>query len=303
MRVLLCGYGNMGKNHFRVLQKISKIKHIDIYDPYGNDIPVNLKVDNIDKYLSRNIPNFAILATPTITHGSMAEKLLGSSVPTLIEKPIASTAEEGKRIQEISVSKNIIGAVGFVERFNPVVDALRNEISSSTILSISITRVGPFPPRIKDVGVLVDLSVHDIDLVRFLLNGAEILESRVYKSHKNGNQYEDNAIVTMRVKGDVVVNLTTNWLTPFKKRTIEVATDKAYYEANLITQELHAYSHYKKNNSYVIQSCNVSRGEPLIFELKAFLNLVETGDYGFLASYADGIQALQILEKQRLVTY
>ena len=298
MRALLCGYGSMGKNHFRVMKHAPRIRHLDVFDPY-TEIPGEYRVDDIEAYLDAQRPELAIVATPTVTHGDIAQKVLTRSIPTLIEKPIASNVEEGKRIHDVAVSHQVKGAVGFVERFNPVVHALKMEIQNCSVLSIGITRVGPFPPRIKDVGVLVDLSVHDIDLVRFLLDGAEVLESRVYKSLKNNGNFEDNAVLTMRMEGDIIVNLTTNWLTPFKKRTIEIATDKAYFEANLITQELKAYSHYETNHSHVVRSCYVPRGEPLSLQLDAFLDYIEKDKPGFLASYRDGIEALQILEKRR----
>ena len=299
MRTLLCGYGNMGKNHFRTLDEEQQISHIDIFDPYALDIPAEKQIVDLEKYLKNTPPDCAILATPTTTHKEMAQRILNHSIPTLIEKPIASTSEDGEFIKKWADCNRTAGCIGFVERYNPVILALRDKIKDSRILSISVTRVGPFPPRINDVGVLVDLSVHDVDLVRFLLHGSQVLESRIYKSQKNNEEYEDNAVITMRMEGNIIANLITNWLTPFKKRMIEIATDKAYFEANLATQELKSYSNYEKNNSYVIHSCYVPRAEPLTLQLKAFINLVKTGDKGNTASYEDGIRALEILEKHR----
>ena len=219
MKALLCGFGSMGRNHFRILKESNRIKKLSVFDPY-TDIPIEYKVGNLGKYLHDEKPDFAVVATPTISHKDVAYQLLEKSIPTLIEKPLASTVEEAQEILELAIAHKTKGAVGFVERFNPVVHALRKEIKNSNVFSISIVRVGPFPPRIKDVGVLVDLSVHDIDLVRFLLRGAKIEESRVYKSLKGNSTSEDNAILAMRMEGDIIANLTTNWLTPFKKRTI-----------------------------------------------------------------------------------
>jgi predicted dehydrogenase len=137
--------------------------------------------------------------------------------------------------------------------------------------------------------------------VSFLLDHAAILESRVYKSQHFTSSYEDNAVITLRFEGDIIANLITNWLTPFKKRTIEVATDKAYYEANLISRELKAYSHYTTDNSYVVRSCNVRPGEPLSLQLQAFLEYIQTGQQDCLATLHDGIHTIEIIEKHRKI--
>jgi len=190
-------------------------------------------------------------------------------------------------------------AVGHVERFNPVISRLASELVGKRVYSISITRVGPFPPRVVDVGVLVDLSVHDVDLIRFLARDHKILESRVFKGRSANATFEDSAVVAFRLDSDVVATATTNWLTPFKKRTIEVATDKAYYEGDLVTQELVEYSAYETDNSYVVRHCNVQREEPLWRELCAFVEYLAHGDPGSIATVEDGLAALEIIGRCR----
>ncbi len=298
MRALLCGYGSMGKNHFRVLKESERIDTLDVFDLYA-DVPDEHRVEKLEDYLSAHTPDFAIIATPTRTHRDLAEVILSRSIPTLIEKPLASSTDEARSIQQIARDNGAVGIVGYIERCNPVVRALRDEIRDSKVFSIAITRVGPFPPRVKDVGVLIDLSVHDIDLVSFLLDHSPIIESRVYKSRHFNSSYEDNAVITLRFEGGIIANLITNWLTPFKKRTVEVATDKAYYEANLISRELKAYSHYTTNNSYVVRSCNVRPGEPLSLQLQAFLEYIETHQHDCLATLEDGIHTIEVIEKHR----
>lgn len=274
------------------------IDRIDVYDLYA-DVPSENKVKNLDTYLEETNPDFAVVATPTRTHMDLADQLITRSIPTLIEKPVASSLEGALRIKSLADHYKVKGVVGFIERCNPVVRALREEIRNAKIYSISITRVGPFPPRIKDVGVLVDLSVHDIDLVSFLLDGDEFEKYRIYTNENHYSVHEDNAIIAIRTKNDVIANLITNWVTPFKKRTIEVATDKAYYEADLITRELKAYSHYKSDDSYIVRSCPVPDGEPLSLQLQAFIHYVKTGEIDSLANYEDGIKTLRFLEKYR----
>lgn len=274
------------------------IERVDVYDLYA-DVSSESRVQHFDTYLENTSPDFAVVATPTRTHRELAEKLISRSIPTLIEKPIASSLEEAQSLKSLADQHSVKGVVGFIERCNPVVRALREEIRNAKIYSISITRVGPFPPRIKDVGVLVDLSVHDIDLVSFLLDGAEFEKYRIYSNENHHGEFEDNAIIAIKTKNNVIANLITNWVTPFKKRTIEVATDKAYYEANLISRELKAYSHYKSDDSYIVRNCPVAEGEPLALQLQAFVHYVRTGEIDSLASYEDGIKTLRFLEKYR----
>jgi predicted dehydrogenase len=220
-------------------------------------------------------------------------------IPLLIEKPVAASVEEAKEMIQIRDKYKSFAAVGHVERYNPVIRALINELEGKMIYSISITRIGPFPPRINDVGVLVDLSVHDIDLIYRLTRGNNLDEARIYKSNELNGTHEDNAVITLKFKDGIIASITTNWLTPFKKRTIEVATDTAYFHADLMTQELKEYSAYKRNNSYVIRDCRVNKGEPLRAELVAFTESIQTGVLGELASLEDGLLTLDTIYRHR----
>lgn len=210
-----------------------------------------------------------------------------------IEKPVASNIQEAVEIREVADEMNAKVCVGYIERFNPVVEELKKELDGKEIYSIGITRVGPFPPRIADVGILTDLSVHDIDLIRYITD-REIKSTSIYKSQKIHNHHEDNAILSFELEDEIVASITTNWLTPFRKRTIEVATKDAYYEADLMGQDLTEYSEYQKNNSYVIRKCFVKKEEPLVREHKAFRKFVKTGNPHGLSSIEDSMITLQI---------
>jgi predicted dehydrogenase len=174
---------------------------------------------------------------------------------------------------------------------------LKNELEGKEIYSIGITRVGPFPPRIADVGILTDLSVHDIDLIRYITEH-EIEKVSIYKSQKIHNHHEDNAILSFQLSGEIVASITTNWLTPFRKRTIEVATKEGYYEADLMAQDLTEYSEYQKNNSYVIRKIMLKKEEPLIREHKAFAAYIETGDRHGLSTIEDSMITLDISSRK-----
>ena len=305
MRIAICGYGVMGRNHYRVLSRMPEVEIAAICDPYVEDTPDVTVYRSLHDLLDSEPLDGIVISMPTSLHRDAALQCIENGMDILVEKPLASTVQEGHEIQRALKRHPVKFAVGHVERFNPVVQSLIDELKGKKIYSISITRVGPFPPRITDAGVLVDLSVHDIDLVGYITKTEEIAESRVFKAHKcNGNgTHEDNAVIAFKLKNDTIATITTNWLTPFKKRTIEVATDTAYYEANLMTQELVEYSAYKSNSSFVVRKCFVRKGEPLMGEHQAFLNYLKTNDMADLATIDDGLRTLEVIYRKRNGVY
>jgi predicted dehydrogenase len=299
IRLAIIGLGVMGKNHYRVAKLIPGVQVAALCDvqpseafsePYAEPL-----FPDVDALLAGAQVDAAIVAVPSFLHASIARKCLDKGLAVLVEKPLASTAEEGKGLLEAARAKGAKLAVGHTERFNPVVGALIRELAGKELFSIQITRVGPFPPRIADVGVLTDLSVHDIDLIRYI-SKREILSASIHKSKKIHDHHEDNAILSFSLERDLVAGIATNWLTPFKKRKIEVATADAYYEANLMTQELVEYSAYTLNNAFIHRDCFVTKAEPLLSQDAAFFHYVRTGEAGELALAADGLRALEIIQ-------
>lgn len=297
IKLALIGIGSMGKNHYRVIKEISEFELVGICDNMAEDIYDTPIFDDIDKMLKELEFDVAIIAVPTFLHKEMAIKCLRAKKHIFIEKPISSNVQEGLEIKKEAIKQNLKVCVGHIERFNPVVTALKKELKNKQIYSIDITRVGPFPPRIADVGVLTDLAVHDIDLIKFITSSL-IEKINIYKSKKIHSKFEDNAILSFHLKNDVVASITTNWLTPFRKRTIEVATKEAYYEADLMEQSLTEFSSYKQDFSYNVRKCYVKKQEPLFRELKALANFILTDDLGDLCNIDDAIRSIEIaLEK------
>jgi predicted dehydrogenase len=312
LRLAIIGMGVMGKNHYRVVKQIPGVRVAALCekgekDETGETGPGGTYPEpmfrEVDDLLATVEVDAAIIAVPTFLHADYARKCIDKGIHLLVEKPLAATAEEGSALLEAARARGIRLAVGHTERFNPVIGALIRELAGKDLFSIQITRVGPFPPRIADVGVLTDLSVHDIDLIRYI-SKREILETSIHKSKKIHNHHEDNAILSFTLERNVVAGITTNWLTPFKKRKVEVATAEAYYEADLMTQQLIEYSAYSLNNSFIHRDCFVPKAEPLLSQDAAFLRFVETGEAGDrtrgeLALAADGLRTLEIIQNHR----
>lgn len=293
MKIAIIGLGAMGKNHYRILSQLDGVEVCALCDVVQNDPYKEPFFNDVNEMLETAKPNAVIIAVPTFLHKEVALKCAAKGVHIFIEKPAASTVADAKDILNAVNAAGIKSCVGHVERFNPVVQALKNELASKEIFSVAITRVGPFPPRIADVGVLTDLSVHDIDLIRFITH-KDILDQAIFKSRKIHNHHEDNAVLSFELTDSVIANITTNWLTPFKKRCIEVACQDSYFEADLIAQSLTEYSSFSVNNSYVVRGCHIKKDEPLIKELETFVSYLKTGERGSLASIEDSIITLKI---------
>ncbi|MGA8497607.1 MAG: Gfo/Idh/MocA family oxidoreductase, partial [Xanthobacteraceae bacterium] len=169
LRIGVVGVGVMGSNHARVLSELPGVKLVGVVDPdrkqrehVARHLGCSAFAD-LDSLIARGVDAVTI-AAPTHLHRDIAVDCAARGIHILVEKPIASTIEEGNAIVAAARRAGVTLMAGHVERFNPAVEAIKRAIKGQNILSIAVTRVGPFPPRMSNVGVVIDLAVHDIDL-------------------------------------------------------------------------------------------------------------------------------------------
>jgi UDP-N-acetylglucosamine 3-dehydrogenase len=295
LRVGVVGVGVMGSNHARVLTEMPGVKLVGIADPDRarcDQVAGRLGCavfKDAEALLSAGVDAVTI-AAPTHLHRDIAIDCAARGIHILVEKPIAPTVEESRAIVAAARRAGVTLMVGHVERFNPAVQSIKRAIKDQDILSIAITRVGPFPPRMSNVGVVIDLAVHDIDLIRWFTE-SEIVEIQPQTSSAVAER-EDIALLQFRTASGVLAHINTNWLTPFKARTIHVATRDKYLIGDLLTLQVTECFGFQPDGSYSMRHLSVGYAEPLRSELQAFLAAIRSGE----APAVTGEEAVASLE-------
>ena len=280
LKVGVVGVGVMGSNHARVLSEMAGVQLVGVVDPERKQrefVARNLgcaEFTDLEALLESGVDAVTI-AAPTHLHHDLALTCIAAGVHVMVEKPIAPTVEEGRAIVAAARRAGVTLMVGHVERFNPAVESIKRAIKNQDILSIAITRVGPFPPRMSNVGVVIDLAVHDIDLIRWFTN-SEIVEIQPQLSSAVAER-EDIALLQFRTASGVLAHINTNWLTPFKARTIHVATRDKYLIGDLLTLQVTECFGFQPDCSYSMRHLSVGYAEPLRAELLAFANAIHSG--------------------------
>jgi UDP-N-acetylglucosamine 3-dehydrogenase len=296
LRVGVVGVGVMGSNHARVLAGLPGIRLVGVADPDHQQARFvagalgTTAVDYVDALLPLGVDAVTI-AAPTHLHHDIALTCIKRGIHVLVEKPIASNPEEGRSIVAAARRAGVTLMVGHVERFNPAVETVKEAIRGEEILSIAITRVGPFPPRMSNVGVVIDLAVHDIDLIRWFTD-SEIVDVQPLTANAVAER-EDIALLQFRTTSGVLAQINTNWLTPFKARTVHVATRDKYIIGDLLTRQVTECFGFQPDGSYSMRHLSVGYTEPLRTELIAFFSAIRQGGAP-IVSGEEGVASLEI---------
>lgn len=309
--MVVIGLGMMGRHHVRVLRGHPGVDLVGVYDPLGDP---HRAADGIQLTQSLDAllelqPQAAVLATPTDDHLPLGLRLAARGVHALIEKPLATDVDEGRQLLDTFERAGLVAAVGHIERFNPAVRSLKDRIAAGELgelYQVATSRQGPFPHRVRDVGVIKDLATHDIDLTMFAA-GCSFATVSARVAHRAGRPHEDLvAAVGMLVDGTVTNHL-VNWLTPTKERRIVVTGERGCFVADTITADLTFYANSSVLTEWdaISRFRGVSEGdmvryaiakpEPLAVELGGFIDAV-SGRGGEIVTAREGLQALAVAE-------
>jgi predicted dehydrogenase len=302
----------MGRHHARVIRATPGMELVAVADAGGDafgvagDLPV---LTDVDALIAAGI-DAAVVAVPTVHHEEVALALAAAGVATMVEKPIADSVEAGERVGAAFEKAGVVGCVGYVERCNPAVIAMRERIQQGQlgeIYQITTSRQGPFPPRITDVGVVKDLATHDFDLTPWIA-GSDYTRLTAHVQHRSGRDKEDMVVATGLLANGVIVNHLVNWLSPRKERQC-IATgergalvadtltgDLTFYANGTFENEWDAVSTFRGVNEGDVTRYAIQKREPLAVEQAHFRDAVNGVEGSGIVPMAEGVQTLRVVE-------
>ena len=311
LKIGIIGIGSMGKNHVRVCSEKDNIKIIGISDINKSIAKTVAKKFGIKpffdyKEMLKEI-DAAIIATPTITHYKITMDLLNYGKHVLVEKPICDNTKQAFDLVKKGEKNNLVLAVGHIERYNPATKFVKDSVTEGKfgeIITLTSKRVSNFPGRIKDVGVMMDLGIHDIDIMHFLAGKIESVYAKAGRFNKN-IEYEDYANIVLNFENNVCGIIEVNWLTPIKIRKMFLTCSENFVEIDYIDQSVTiSSSFFKKIDEmnlyhvpiqYNVNHVALEKKEPLKNEIDDFIYAIEKNKKP-LASGEDGLTALKIAE-------
>lgn len=311
MKVAVVGAGQMGRHHVRVCADLDGVELVGVVDASA-DVRARMEkrhgvstFERFEDLLADARPEAVVIALPTRLHYEAALAAIEAGLPVLVEKPIAATLEQGRALVRAAEQRGVLLAVGHIERFNPGVVALEEQLEQGILgrlYQVHARRLGPFPPRIADVGVVVDLATHDLNIIERV---AKAPVERVYAetARRLHAAHEDMVSAVLRLEGGTVGVLDINWLTPTKVRELWVHGEKGLLRVDYMTQDLCFFENSAlEGEADMMRILGVSEGrmvryavakrEPLVAELSSFVEAVETGG----RPRVDGAEGLRALE-------
>jgi len=313
-RGAVLGLGMIGRHHARLLQSTPRATFAGAVDPGGDRFAAvrdpGLVFASARALLAAGRPDFAIVAVPTEDHVAVVEELTAEAIHVLVEKPLAATADEARRIMDAVQRTGVVAAVGHVERYNPALLELRRRVQAGQlgqVFLIATERIGPFPDRVRDVGAVKDLGTHDLDLVRWL-GGAPVERVAAQTQHRMGRAHEDLVLATGALDNGVSFNCIVDWLSPTKVRRTRVLGERGMLVADTLTADLTFFANGDVASEWAATQSlrGVSEGdmtryalprrEPLLVELEAFLDHLAGHDGAGTVSLDEGLETVAYAE-------
>lgn len=313
-RVAVIGVGAMGKNHARVYKEMPNVELMGIADEnraLAESVGALYGARSYSDYremVKHEQPEAVTVAVPTQAHFEVVNNLLELGCHVLVEKPIAATVREAQQLVELAKRVKQVLVVGHIERYNPAVIELKRRLDAGElgrVFQIHTRRLGPFPARIRDVGVVIDLATHDLDIMRYLTSSEVV---RVYAETKREVHTSNEDLFTGMVNfaNDTLGLLEINWLTPTKIRELYVTGERGMFRADYLTQDLYFFENAEVNSSQwntlsILRGVSegsmiryaIKKKEPLRAEQESFIARVQ-GSESSVVDGRDGEAALAL---------
>lgn len=296
LRTAVIGTGFWGKNQARVLSQLESVDLAcvcDVNETNAKAVSAEFQIPystSVDELLSRKDVDAVTVCTPTTTHKEIATQALMAGKHVLVEKPMTNTIAEGQELLSLAKRQGLRLMPGHIERFNPAVDYLKSLVDSGNLGTVTLLlarRVGRWPERIGDVGVVRDSAIHDIDLARYIFD--DEVSSVHAKIGSIKHTKEDYAEIMLEFRDGGTAFIDANWLTPRKARTLVVTGSDATVQLDYISQEV------SLEGSGGSISPKLEKMEPLRVELTHFAEAV-LNDRDFRVNAEDGLRAVEICE-------
>lgn len=311
LKIGVIGAGAMGKNHARVCAELPNVELVGIADTDKNTVQMIAKRFDVASFTdyTKLIPltDAVIIATPTVTHFNIALDAIHNGKHILVEKPVCDTVDKGKELIKKADNEGLIFAVGHIERHNPVVSFMKQALDNDQfgeLITLGSKRVSNFPGRIRDVGVIFDFGVHDIDVMRYLAGEVTSVYAKAGRFNKK-IQYEDHATIMINFTNGLCGVVEVNWLTPMKIRKLSLTCDTSSVEADFINQSVQTSTSsfekidtdnlYDLSLQHQIKMMELQKKEPLKNEISDFANAINKNKKPLVTGY-DGVKAVEIAE-------
>ncbi|QLH74750.1 MAG: Gfo/Idh/MocA family oxidoreductase [Methanomassiliicoccales archaeon] len=309
LRVGVIGVGSMGQNHVRVYSEIADL--IGVHDAVKDQ---SVKVaqrfnigsfDSLDDLLDR--VDAVSICTPTSFHYEMAMKVIRRGRSLLVEKPFTGDSKKAEELTKAAEKEGVTLYSGFIERFNPVVSVAKEAIDKGRfgrVISLASRRVSSFPSRIRDVGVIMDLGIHDIDVIRYV-TASEFRSVYALGGRYQGTGFEDYANLLLEMEDGAVAFVEVNWLTPMKVRKMSFTCSTGFVQLDYTDQsleisttripELDPGDMFRILIEHDVRRISVRKEEPLKKELENFLAASEGHSRPFVGG-EDAVANLKVCE-------
>lgn len=275
MKVAQIGTGGWGKNHIRILSQLGVLTAVcdankERSKEYSEKYSVN-SYDSVDALIDSEDFDAAFICTPTSTHSKIANQLIQKKKNVFIEKPLTYLSEDGEDLLNLAKKNNVVMTCGYIERFNPAVDLVKNYVKSKKygeLVMLEFHRENRMPLHIKDVGIIYDTSVHDIDTAMWLFDDTpQVVFARAGSIN---HEHEDFATIMLGFKNNKVAIISSNWITPTRVRNFNAVCTEGIISSDFISQEVRIET---KNDTEIPRN---EKQEPLKLEIENFLGAIES---------------------------